>query len=218
MRFNLKAVFTIAAIASTAFGLPQSSYLAERNGGIAITKAPRAGDLFERYVCCDGHCVYKLVGDGDPHTDYLHKQVSDPLSCGQGGSSSDGCSVSYLKSYTIGWSVNVGGTVSWLSGGFSVQESVTTGNSYTCNAASGETVCVWANIPHIAYTVEKGVDDVDICDNQPDGPLVMESPTGDVGYYCVYGDACQVNGFQYWCYTNDGVSSTTCNTFLKAQN
>jgi len=157
--------------------------------------------------CCLGDCVYKLVGDGDPHTDYLHKQVSETTGCGAEGTggSDDGCSVSYLTSYTIGWSASVTGTINWLSGGFSVQESVTTGDTYTCSAGPGESVCVWVDIPHIAYTVALGVVDPNYqCTTQPYGPLVMESPTGTMTYYCVRGDACRTNGEEYWCYTNDG--------------
>ena len=199
---SFKSLLLLAGLAMAMPKAPvvEKEMLAERG----VSKNPLARDMFsKRWVCCDGHCVYKLVGNGDPHTDYFHKQVSDKHNCGAGGEG-DTCSVSYLTSYTIGYSINVGGSVGWFSGGFSVQESVTTGNTYTCNAAADETVCVWVNIPHTAYTVEKGVDDVDYCDNQPDGPLVMESPTGEMDYYCVRGDACRNNGEGYWCYGTDG--------------
>lgn len=173
------------------------------------SKLPKTRDLFSRQftqTCCQGDCNTALVGDGDPHTDYLHKQVTNTMNCGQGGS---GCSVSELTSYTIGWIANVGGSIPYISGGFSVTESQTTGDTYTCNADPGESVCVWVDMPHQSYTVEKDIKYLtDVCDDQPDGPYVVTSPEdkNNFNYYCVYGGACRNNGDEYWCKTNDGVS------------
>lgn len=71
-----------------------------------------------------------LVGDGDPHQNYFEIQVTSPIDCGAGGA---GCSVTKLNTHTVTWtasaSVNIG---PWISGGFSVSESITTGESRTC--------------------------------------------------------------------------------------
>lgn len=45
-------------------------------------------------------------------------------------------------SVTVGLTMTVDPT-EWLSGGFSVQESWRTGNSYTCSGGADSTVCVW---------------------------------------------------------------------------
>lgn len=189
----------VTCLASLAWALPQT----------ANTYHP--GDIFKRqvnmwpdHVCCEGDCKTELVGNGDPHTDYLHKQVTSPHSCGGGSTDADTCGVSELTSYTIGWSVGGALNTPFLSFDGSVQQSVTTGDTYSCNAGPGETVCVWVNIEHTAYTVQKAVTG-DFCDKQPNGPYVIKAPNGHVGYYCVHGSACRNDGDEYWCMTNDGV-------------
>lgn len=59
----------------------------------------------------------------------------------------NGCEVSSEESttYEIGWSADVSGA-DWISAGFSVAKSVTTGQSNTCTAQKGETVCVYQAI------------------------------------------------------------------------
>jgi hypothetical protein len=71
-----------------------------------------------------------LVGDGDPHQNYWHVQVTSPLDCGDGG---DGCNVSKLTQQTIGFTVSAGVSAGpWVSAGFSVEQSVSTGEQHTC--------------------------------------------------------------------------------------
>lgn len=149
------------------------------------------------YICCMGDCKYELVGNGDPHQNYFHKQVTENINCGSAAS----CSVSKLTSYTISYSVNAGGAVGFITGGFAVSESWTSGESYSCTGTPGEDLCVWVNIAHTAYTVKLPSDASTACTNQPYGPLVMESPNTDNeggGYYCVTGSACRGLGQGYW--------------------
>jgi hypothetical protein len=138
----------------------------------------------------------ELVGDGNPHQNGLHKQVSEPILC----SAVAGCSVSELTSYTIGYTVS-GGIAQWISAGFSVEESFTTGNSYTCPGAAGDTVCVWVNLAHTAYTVQDFR--AGQCPNPgPQPPVVIKSPNANNAggeYYCVNGaQYCRNNGDEYW--------------------
>ncbi|KAF5249676.1 hypothetical protein FANTH_4984 [Fusarium anthophilum] len=159
----------------------------------------RGAELEKRQTACAGWFTRTvLVGDGDPHQNYFHKQLSENINCASAASCSVGQSDS--TSFTIGWTANSAGP-SWISGGFSVSESWTTGNSYTCNAGKGETVCIWYNIAHTAYTVQEWTKNT--CTEGSGGtPFVMFSPNENNkggGYYCVIG-TCRSKGEGYWDY------------------
>lgn len=66
----------------------------------------------------------------------------DGITCAEGDKST--CSTSHMKSktFTIGFNGNVDPGV-WISGGFTVSESITTGESSGCNGGPDDTVCVW---------------------------------------------------------------------------
>ncbi|KAF5675860.1 hypothetical protein FCIRC_7232 [Fusarium circinatum] len=161
----------------------------------------RGAELEKRQTACAGWFTRTvLVGAGDPHQNYFHKQLSENINCASAASCSVGQSDS--TSYTIGWTAGVSSPEGgWISGGFSVSESWTTGNSYTCNAGKGETVCIWYNIAHTAYTVQEWTKNT--CTEGSGGtPFVMFSPNennkGD-GYYCVIG-TCRSKGEGDWDY------------------
>ncbi|KAK7415579.1 hypothetical protein QQZ08_012295 [Neonectria magnoliae] len=111
-----------------------------------------------------------------------------------------GCEQS--ESYTIGFSVS-GDITSWLSGGFDPQKFWETGNSYTCYGAVGDTVCVWYNMAHTAYTVRSIVTQQQPCSNSVEtvsDPVVIKSPNSNNrggGYYCAIG-TCRAEGDAYW--------------------
>ncbi|KAF9761351.1 hypothetical protein IL306_003848 [Fusarium sp. DS 682] len=161
----------------------------------------RGAELEERqYQCSSWVTNTRLVGNGDPHQNYFHKQLSENINCGNAQSCSVGKTDS--ESFTIGFTVSAGGpAATWISGGFGVSESWTTGNSYTCNGGPGETICIWYNIAHTAYTVQ------DVTTNPCTGskessPYVMFSPNENNsggGYYCVVG-TCRSKGEGYWDY------------------
>jgi hypothetical protein len=83
-----------------------------------------------------------------------------------------------------------------------VAESWKTGNMYLCNGGPHETICVWYNAAHTAYTVRDTM--WNRCTGYaPDnhGPdYVMFSPNIDnkgSHYYCVVG-TCRSQGENYW--------------------
>lgn len=86
----------------------------------------------------------------------------------------------------------------WISGGFSVSKSYTQSESYLCNAEAGQTVCVWHNAPHTAYTV-RNVRRVGFAVTYESDPFIMRSPkSADKGhFYCVRGH-CRNRGDGYW--------------------
>ncbi|KAK4500860.1 hypothetical protein PRZ48_009052 [Zasmidium cellare] len=180
----LTFLFALAGLSA----LHQALALPASNGSVPVNVDPVTG--------CFKHTV--LVGDGDPHQNYFNIQVTENLDCGQGGT---GCSVSHLNSHTLMWSVNPGVIIDeWITGGFAVGESYTTGDTYTCDAAPGQTVCVWSKIAYTAYTVHNGQSGPNCGGSIDTSPFVLKSPnSGDAGsYYCVYGSACRSDGQGYW--------------------
>ena len=136
-----------------------------------------------------------LVGDGDPHQAYWHQQVSQNFDCGDGE-----CSVSHVDSKVVGWTADVG-FAQWISGGFSVQESTSTGNAYGCDAKeSNEEVCVWWSVAHTAYTVFNHW--LPSCGGIDNSNYILKSPNknnaGGHGY-CVRGKKyCRSIDSGYW--------------------
>lgn len=140
---------------------------------------------------CDPTTV--LVGDGDPHQNYLHVQATDTIDCGEAV-----CSVSALSSHTIGWTATIEDPFEWISGSFAVMESYTTGGTYTCQGNPGQSICVIRAVAHTAYTVQDTTGGTDCGAGSPS--YVMKSPnTNDEGYvYICKTSECGSNGDQYW--------------------
>ncbi|KAI1812785.1 hypothetical protein GGS20DRAFT_587134 [Poronia punctata] len=155
----------------------------------------------ERQVnpCSQWTPATELSGDGSPRDRFLHKQLSQTITCDQ----ENGCSVGRQESesFTIGFSITSGSDITeWISGGFSVSESWTTGNSYTCNGGAGDTVCIWQSVAHTAYKVRNG--SYNSCTGfEPSGDEIeISSPNEDNrggGFYCVVG-TCRSQGDEYW--------------------
>lgn len=71
----------------------------------------------------------RLAGDGDPHQNYLEKQVTSNIDCNEAKT----CSITKINSHTVGWSVGVSASDGeFITGGFSVSKTKTTGESKTC--------------------------------------------------------------------------------------
>lgn len=113
------------------------------------------------------------------------------------------CTVGYseTKGISITWSVNADfGSKGWISAGFSVAVSWNTGTDYHCSAGPGETVCVWYNTAHTAYTVRKAFNDCRTGKQSFSEPYTISSPNlfnAGGGQYCVVG-ACRHEGANYW--------------------
>ena len=95
--------------------------------------------------------ITELEGNGNPHQNYLHQQISEIITCDQDAGCSAGESIT--ESFSVSWSFGIGKKVTeWISGGFSVQESWSTGNNYVCQGAASDTVCIWYNTAHTAVS------------------------------------------------------------------
>lgn len=173
---------------------------------LAVTATPMMSELElverDRPQFCPPMTV--KVGDGDPHQNSFEIQVTDNLNCGAG---TESCTITKLTSHTVGWTFTGGPSIAtgklWTAAGFAVTDSYTTGESYSCAAPPGQTVCVWSHIAFTAYTVVTYTPNG--CDSKDTEPYVMKSPNAnEVGsyFYCVTGGACRSNGQGYW--VNEG--------------
>ncbi|KAH7128026.1 hypothetical protein B0J13DRAFT_646174 [Dactylonectria estremocensis] len=134
---------------------------------------------------------------------YHHKQLSETIDCRE----AESCSVGKMdsESFTIGWSVtgNEVGKKFFASFGLSVTKSWTTGNTYTCNGARGQTVCIWYKTAHTSYKVRNmkpkwwgfiGPDEFE------GKSYILNAPNKKNrggGYYCVV-DRCGAKGDEFW--------------------
>ncbi|GJC84066.1 hypothetical protein ColLi_06904 [Colletotrichum liriopes] len=124
-----------------------------------------------------------LIGNGNPHQNPLNVQ----LSCG----SRDGCQITYTttRSFSIGWTASATAW-QWLSGGFAVEMSIETGNSYSCPGSANDYFAVWIKQAQTAYTVRNRLRISCAPIQDSGGNYVIWSPNrgNRGGYpYCVYG-------------------------------
>lgn len=105
-----------------------------------------------QFMCCMGDCSYELVGDGNPHTDYLHRQMTSTGEC-RDGPGAKGCGVGFSTSHTFGYTVSAGANIGWFAPGFSVTESWTVGETKTCSADINATVCLWYDMAYVSSTL-----------------------------------------------------------------
>ncbi|KAL6789609.1 hypothetical protein J3E68DRAFT_438894 [Trichoderma sp. SZMC 28012] len=89
-------------------------------------------------------------GDGSPSQSMQFIQLSENIFCGAASECSAGREDS--TSYTIGFSV-AGALTRWASVGFAVEQSRSTGNTYTCTGQRNEQVCVRYMMAHTNYNV-----------------------------------------------------------------
>ena len=90
---------------------------------------------------------------------------------------------------TVGFSVGSELT-SWITGGFSVAETVETGDSYECGGKDYEWVAVWKEVPRTSYRVRNHRYNSCTGSTPVSSPFLLTSP--NTGYknrhfYCVRG-------------------------------
>ncbi|KAK3938466.1 hypothetical protein QBC46DRAFT_440464 [Diplogelasinospora grovesii] len=142
-----------------------------------------------------------MIGDGDPHQNFFHQQVSQNMNC----AAADRCSIETGKdtSFSIGWWASAD-ALSWLSGGFSVEQTWEVTESWKCDGQRDQTVCVWCSNGYTSYRVRNEWKNVDCGDSYLGDPFIMYSPNTDNpggGNYCVIGDQyCRSQGAGYWDY------------------
>ncbi|KAG9255663.1 uncharacterized protein F5Z01DRAFT_651753 [Emericellopsis atlantica] len=158
-------------------------------------------DLFPRVPPpppdCSPNYGVNVVGNGNPHQNYFDQQLSETINC----QASPSCSVGHEKetSITVEWSADISAN-GWISAGFSVSKSWTTGNEYTCYGGAYDEVCVWYNTAHTAYTVQNVKSEPCSQSVTYSDPFVMYSPNNNNaggGYYCVVG-TCRSKTDSYW--------------------
>ncbi|KAK2766688.1 hypothetical protein FQN54_006001 [Arachnomyces sp. PD_36] len=178
---------------------------------------------------CQLKSYTELVDDGDPHQKFYHMQITvsingrlaalkkssdvtnkaiqEPNTC-----ATESCTAEYESSntFTFGVSASVS-PFEWISGGFNVEQSTTTGQNFACYGGSYDKVCVWYTTSYTEYTVRNRVDvpaypplcEALMAPQYPSisEPFAISSPNTDNtggGYYCVIGDECTVTGSDFW--------------------
>ncbi|KAK3389496.1 hypothetical protein B0H63DRAFT_463784 [Podospora didyma] len=140
------------------------------------------------------------VGDGDPHQNPIHIQVTDPIECD--GDGSRGCDIEpdRAQSFQILYyaSANLN---RWIDGGFAVQQSIDTrepGTAVQCGNNDGGMVALWKKVGYTRYTVQNAM--INECTGtQLSTPFQLWSPNShdDGDWYCVYGDKVGKKGDQW---------------------
>ena len=174
----------------------------------------------------------KTPGDGDPHQNYYDIQVSDTILCDNGDCSAGETN---SQSFTVGFSFGTNSNFkpTFFQAGFSVSETWTTGNTYTCDGTAGESVCIWQRVAHTAVSLmilriwprsrlrfsqySLGQSQSGVCNPPASSDIaIMRSPNDNNlggGFFCVRGAGCQSKGANSW--ENDGCAGgpqTYCGT------
>lgn len=108
--------------------------------------------------------------------------------------------MSHLESRSLSWSIGFGGNGGeFTTAGFDVSESYTTGNTYTCTAAAGQTVCVTALVGYTDYTAQERVSSGE-CTYVHSDPYVIYAPNKyDQQYYrCHHDSNCHSLDWEKW--------------------
>ncbi|KAK4128848.1 hypothetical protein N657DRAFT_639356 [Parathielavia appendiculata] len=129
----------------------------------------------------------RRVGDGNPHQNPFNIQLSENMQC----DAQRTCAIQYgeYRSFTVGFSASAQLT-QWISGGFAVEQSVQTGNKYTCDGNPGDFFCVWRKVGQTAYTVQNVLYNACTGDSPSSSPFILWSPNAnnkEGWFYCVYG-------------------------------
>ena len=150
-----------------------------------------------------------LVGDGNPHQNWIYKQVSETTDCTGNPSSS----TSITDTQTVDYSLSANVAIGWFTGGFAVSESFSTGstNSFGCATEDGGSqdgsLCVFERIQTTAYTAQTRSCSNSTCSGNDctdwSEPVIITAPN-DLQAGCFYdnfqltdvGISCQYKGYQ----------------------
>lgn len=129
--------------------------------GSLVSASPLAMDAAANQLDRRGVCKMlakrdrqtEKAGDGNPHQNFIFKQVSGTTDCTNNPSGS----AAITKGETVGWSLSIGGAADFITGGFSVSESKSTGstNAFGCKTNDGThdgSLCVFERIQLTAFT------------------------------------------------------------------
>lgn len=149
-------------------------------------------------------CIKRVepVGDGNPHSSCRWTQMTSNLDC-EGGT----CSISHFKERTLGWELGFDANVkvpkgpSFGTAGFGVQESYTTGDTFTCDGGRHEKICVTSLVDYVDYTVRERVSSgwcgPPFASLHPD-PYVIYAPSGEGNFRCHHNEHCHELGWERW--------------------
>ncbi|KAK4451073.1 hypothetical protein QBC34DRAFT_437048 [Podospora aff. communis PSN243] len=131
------------------------------------------------------------VGNGNPHQNPKHIQLSIPFNCTTPGGDGRPCVLEHSQqtSYSIGWEASISGA-GWITGGFSVQKEVSTGTTAGCTGIKGDYFAVWKKVGQTAYTVrQKRTPNCGLPVTYGPNYIIWSPNSGEANsnFYCVYG-------------------------------
>ncbi|MDI1492549.1 MAG: hypothetical protein OHK93_003763 [Ramalina farinacea] len=135
-------------------------------------------------------CAYDTIEGRSQGQAHNHWQVTDNPSCGGAAT----CGTSELESHTFGIDsslsiVNVAGLRAGVSGSW------TSGEKYSCNENSVGTVCVWIDVAHTIFNMER---QQGCWDNSDVSAKFSNTDNAGDRYECKTGDACKEMDANYW--------------------
>ncbi|EGO58358.1 hypothetical protein NEUTE1DRAFT_41295 [Neurospora tetrasperma FGSC 2508] len=90
-------------------------------------------------------------GDGDPHQ--TPKHIQESLDCGNGE-----CSIGQIEVHAMTIRFTAGAKLSrWITAGFRVEQSTTTGSIKECRAGAYDWVAAWVKVGRTSYRVRNGL-------------------------------------------------------------
>lgn len=166
------------------------------------------------------------VGDGNPHQNFVYKQVSGTTDC----TDNPGGGASINNGQSVTWSASISGTVGFITGGFDVAVSTSTGytNSFGCLTTGGGShkgsLCVFERIQLTAFTANARNCQVGTCHPNkcdPWSPNVVIYAPNNQQPSCFY-DNYQVNlpcdglGAEHYVYNgpSGGPQSISCQSWM----
>jgi hypothetical protein len=144
----MRGLETAPTLASDALAPPASEVLSNDTN---YTEG--LSDLERRQRVCELVITDTVpVGNGDPHQNPLNIQLSLPHHC---SNQKLGCTIGYQQQQTFGISWSASASIAgWISGGFAVEKSTSTGMYAECHGTEGDVSAVWMSVGQTAYTVQ----------------------------------------------------------------
>ncbi|KAF5614753.1 hypothetical protein F52700_13625 [Fusarium sp. NRRL 52700] len=172
------------------------------------SKAWKKYYLFTTKIDLIGAWIYNtkkrpnLDGNGWPHQRYFYKQVSETVQCGN----NETCTVTRDKGVTMAYGATGTAIPVFASFGFTVSESIVSGNGYCCHGTTGQKVCIWHKVAYTSYTVRMPARRKIFPWNKTHSKkhneqISIAAPNnynGGGGFLCRYDDECRTDAFEYW--------------------
>ena len=205
--FPETAIIDAAALQAIGDCFPTTSLAVNLKARDAAPTSPKDDIVLNRRqgTNCYPTIITEKVGNGDPHQHFFHKQLSENMNCASASSCSVGSEKT--KSYTVGWTASISGGT-WITGGFEVMKTWSTGNTYTCNGNKGQKICTWYKVAHTAFKVQNYFYNSCFGTKTKSGDAYLiyapnkNNKNANGGVYCRTEGNCHFQGDSFWDHSN----------------